>query len=229
MLCHSGSPLNMEVIRELIDQFKGKQQFLKLIAKEFGRSSDAFKQIANAEAMASEDFSATVRHTGEEYIEHPRSVAIIGMKYCGERDYKSVIADLLHDSVEDTQRTLIEIRQTFGRRVAQTVAGQTKPPLPEQGSMEKEQYDELCSRIIFEHLVAHGIHPMRGKCRDRLHNMITLWGTPEKKLAKIKETLEFMLPISININYLWPELTMATAEQLERLSVDDTQGLVIQR
>ncbi len=226
MLCHAGSPLNMEAIRELIDRYKSKNEYLKLMAKKFGRASEAYAQIARAEAMVSEDFANTRRHTGEEYVEHPRSVSIIGLMYCGEKDPKSIISDLLHDSVEDTERTIEMIRQTFGRRVAHTVAGQTKPPLPEQGSMKKEQFDELCSRIIFEHLIAYGIHPMRGKCRDRFHNLITLWGPPEKKLAKIKESLEFMLPVAININYLWPELTMATAEQLERLSVDDTLGLV---
>jgi len=173
--------------------------------------------------MVSEDFELIKRRSGEQYIEHLWGTAVIGLIWKDETDYKSVISDLHHDSVEDVDMTLAVLRQTFGRRVAATVAGQTKPPLPEQGAMKQSVYDELCSFLIFEHVKQAGIHAMRGKCRDRLHNLLTLWGSPKKKLNEIKETLQFMLPIAIHIDYLWQEISLACAEQLERLSTDDTK------
>lgn len=224
-----GSPLNTETVKEIIDRYKTHDSFLRLIANTFGVKSEHYRQIAEAEAMITDGFAHIRRRTGEEYVEHQRSVAVIGLVYCGEKDHISVLSDLLHDSVEDTEATLALLRHKFGRLVATTVAGQTKPPFPERGSMSISDHKELCSRLTFEHLQRYGSRSMRGKCRDRLHNMLTLWGKPDKKLDKIRETLEFMMPISIHVDYLWQELTMATAEQLERLSVDDTEGLLSRR
>lgn len=224
-----GSPLNTETVKEIIEKYKSRDAFLRLVSVEFGLNTEQYRLVVDAETMISEGFVDIRRHTGEEYVEHQRSVAVIGLVYCGEKDHISVLSDLLHDSVEDTEATPSLLRRKFGRTVANTVVGQTKPAFPEQGDMSVADHKELCSRLTFEHLQRYGARSMRGKCRDRLHNMLTLWGTPLKKLDKIRETLEFMMPISIHVDYLWQELTMATAEQLERLSVDDTEGLLSRR
>lgn len=224
MLLQNNKPTpNLEAIRALIETYKSREAFLSLMSATFGHNSEAYLLIADAEAMVAEGFAGIRRHTGEGYDEHPRAVAIIGLLHCGEKNHKAVISDLLHDSVEDTDATVSLIRKRFGRGVAFTVKGQSKPPVPIQGDMKTEDYIEICSRIIFNYVRQHGPLAMRGKCRDRLHNMLTLWGSPEKKLQKIKETIEFVLPISIQVNYLWPELMLATAEQLERLGIDDTK------
>jgi (p)ppGpp synthase/HD superfamily hydrolase len=138
------------------------------------------------------------------------------------RDARIIAADILHDTVEDTSVTRELIRELYGRKVAHIVEGVTKPPLPEQGDMNKAAYDEICGQIIFKHVRDSGVECMGAKCRDRLHNMLTLWGDSDKKLRKIRETVQFVMPISIHTDYLWKELTMATSEQLARLHIDDT-------
>jgi (p)ppGpp synthase/HD superfamily hydrolase len=218
-------PLNLGVIKEHIDRHARTHEiFMDLVAAVVGKDTEAYPYVSRAAESIMDDFHHIRRHTGEEYVVHQRSVAVIGMMYSGIRDPRIIVADLLHDTIEDIEgSTLTNMRASYGRKVAHIVGGMTKPSLPEQGQMGRAAYNEICSQIIFKHVRDHGADNMKAKCRDRLHNMLTLWGDSNKKLSKIKETVQFVLPISIHVNYLWSELTMATSEQLARLHVDDTK------
>jgi (p)ppGpp synthase/HD superfamily hydrolase len=217
-------PLDLGVIKEHIDRHASTHEiFMDLVGAVIGRDSEAYPHVEEAAESIMSDFHHIRRHTGEEYVVHQRSVAVIGMMYSRIRDPRIIVADLLHDTIEDIEgTTLADMRTRYGRKVAHIVSGMTKPPLPEQGLMDKAAYDETCSQIIFKHVRDHGKDCMKAKCRDRLHNMLTLWSDSDKKLRKIKETVQFVLPISIHVDYLWRELTMATSEQLARLHIDDT-------
>jgi (p)ppGpp synthase/HD superfamily hydrolase len=217
-------PLHLGVIKENIERHASSHDvFMDLTRTMIDNTSVGFRLIEKAAVSLVEDFKGVRRHTGEKYEAHPRAVAIIDMLYCGERDHRIICADLLHDTPEDVPNvTFKDIRCQYGKKTAHLVEGVTKPTLPEQGGMDKHNYDEVCGNIIFGHVLKFGSESIRLKCRDRLHNMLTLWGTSEKKLSKIRETSRLLLPHSIQEDYLWQELTLATAEQVARLHVDDT-------
>jgi (p)ppGpp synthase/HD superfamily hydrolase len=222
-------PLDLGVVKAHIERHAGTHEiFMDLVAAIIGRGSQEYSLIEKAAVSIVEDFRDIRRHTGEEYVIHQRSVAVIGIMYSNIRDHRKIIADLLHDTPEDVSavspaQSIINIREAYGRKVAHIVEGMTKPVLPQQGEMDKSSFDEVCGQIIFKHVREFGRDCMMAKCRDRLHNMMTLWGNSEKKLRKIRETLQFVLPIAIHVDYLWQELSVATAEQISRLHIDDTK------
>lgn len=218
-------PLDLGVIKEHIERHSVSHSiFMDLARSIIGQQNKEIALIEKAAISIEEDFQNISRHTGEEYVVHQRSVAVIGMLYSGIKDHRTIIADLLHDTCEDVPHVKFShIRNDYGYKVVRIVEGMTKPELPEQGKMDKAAYDEICGQIIFNHVREFGVDCMAAKCRDRLHNMLTLWGDSDKKLRKIRETVQFVMPISIHIDYLWKELTMATSEQLARLHIDDTQ------
>lgn len=218
-------PLDLGVIKEHIERHAGSHDiFMDLAGNILGHGTAEHKIVERAAISIVEDFQGVRRHTGEQYVVHQRSVAVIGMMHSRIRDHRIIAADLLHDTVEDVEEaTMSRIRDDYGRKVAYVVEGMTKPELPEQGALSDELFEDVCSQIIFKHVREHGIDCVKAKTRDRLHNMLTLWGSSEKKLKKIKETIQFLQPLSIRADYLWQELTMATSEQLARLHVDDTQ------
>ena len=218
-------PLELGVIKEHIERHAGSHDvFMDLVGEITDRSSAGYRLVEKAAISITEDFRDVRRHTGEKYEVHQRSVAVIDMIYCGNRDHRDICADLMHDTPEDVPEvTFADVSAAYGKKVAHDVKGVTKPPLPLQGGLSSAEYDEVCSQIIFKHVRDFGEGSIRLKCRDRLHNMLTLWGDSDKKLRKIRETIQYMLPLSIRADYLWKELTLATAEQLERLHIDDTK------
>ncbi len=218
-------PLDLGVIKDCIDRHAGSHDiFMDLVGEFVDRGSVGYSLVEKAAISITEDFRDVRRHTGEKYEVHQRAVAVINMIYCGNHDHREICSDLLHDTPEDVPEvTFADIRSGYGKKVAHDVEGVTKPPLPLQGDLSDAKYDEVCSQIIFKHVRDFGEGSVRLKCRDRLHNMLTLWGDSEKKLRKIRETLQFMHPLSVRADYLWQELTMATSEQLARLHIDDTR------
>ena len=219
-------PLDLGVIKEHIEKHaRDHVIFMDLVSSVLGKGTTEYMLVEKAALSIINDFKGVRRHTGEEYVVHQRSVAVIGMMYSDIKDHRLIAADILHDTPEDVEEvTFSDIRKQYGKKVAHIVQGMTKPELPEKGKLSQQQYDEICGQIIFAHVQKFGPECVQGKCRDRLHNMFTLWGDSSKKLRKISETVQFVLPISIHANYLWRELTMATSEQLARLHVDDTQS-----
>jgi len=147
---------------------------------------------------AEEAHQAQVRASGEPYIVHPVEVASILADL--RMDATTIVAGVLHDVVEDTPRTLDEVREQFGETVAKLVDGVTKLRMinrksnVERGDLDEEQLESL--RKMFLAMV-DDIRVVIIKLADRLHNMRTLhYLPPDKQIPKARETLEIFAPIA---------------------------------
>lgn len=224
MLAKISPPVNLEEIREIIKKYREGDSFLRLMSEMFGYRSYEFSQINKAHDLIVKDFANIRRHTGEEYVEHPRATAIIAFMYRGDKNHISVIERLLHDLIEDVpDRQLIDIFSTFGAVVTHTVNGVTKPiPPPQRKKCSLSEYRWLKEALTFDKIKCFGRRSMSLKCDDRLHNMITLWGTTEKKIEKVTETMEWVIPMSIRAGgILLLELITACEEQLEKIRLEE--------
>src|SRR5208337_4267585 len=109
-------------------------------------------------------------------------------------DAVSVAAGLLHDSVEDTSVTSVEIRQEFGEQVAHIVEGVTKISKIDFSSREEAQAENLRKMML---AMVDDIRVVLIKLADRLHNMRTLEHLdPERQQKIARETLEIYAPIA---------------------------------
>ncbi|MFZ5596258.1 MAG: RelA/SpoT family protein [Bacillota bacterium] len=148
--------------------------------------------IRRAFDYASEAHRGQLRNSGEEYITHPLSVAMILAEM--EMDLETILAALLHDVVEDTSITLDHIRAEFGDEVAQLVDGVTKLGRLEFKSKEEQQAENLRKMFL---AMAKDIRVILIKLADRLHNLRTLKYQPENKQREIaRETLEIYSPLA---------------------------------
>lgn len=141
-----------------------------------------------------------VRKDGAPYITHPVSAALILTKLRLDED--SLIACLLHDVPEDTDRTLEEIEELFGEKVRFLVDGITKlSKVHYRNDMEARQIESL--KKLFIHS-AQDPRIILIKLADRLHNMQTIDAVPkpEKRERIAKETLEIFVPIA-NLLGIW--------------------------
>ncbi|PZM93064.1 MAG: GTP pyrophosphokinase, partial [Actinobacteria bacterium] len=134
--------------------------------------------------------SGQYRKSGDPYITHPLAVATIlanlGM------DTTTLVAALLHDTIEDTDYTLDQMRAEFGAEVALLVDGVTKLDKVKLGDAAKAE-------TIRKMVVAMAKDPrvLVIKLADRLHNMRTLMFLPrEKQEQKARETLEILAPLA---------------------------------
>src|SRR5438067_4210037 len=109
-------------------------------------------------------------------------------------DPVSIAAGLLHDSVEDTSVTTVEIRQEFGEQVAHIVEGVTKISKIDFSSREEAQAENLRKMML---AMVDDIRVVLIKLADRLHNMRTLEHLPPERQHKIaRETLDIYAPIA---------------------------------
>ena len=136
------------------------------------------------------------RHsTGEPYIIHPMSVAqiLIDMKL----DYISVVTAILHDTIEDTEATVADIKEHFGNEVATLVQGVTKLTKIQYQSASSKQAENFC-KLLFA--MSEDLRIILVKLADRLHNMQTLFNCSEHKIKRVsQETLEIYAPIADRI------------------------------
>jgi GTP diphosphokinase / guanosine-3',5'-bis(diphosphate) 3'-diphosphatase len=140
--------------------------------------------------LAEERHRGQLRKSGDPYITHPLAVATIlaelGM------DTTTLVAALLHDTVEDTGLTVAELAADFGPEVAHLVDGVTK--------LDKVKFGEAAeAETIRKMIVAMARDPrvLVIKLADRLHNMRTLrFLPPEKQERKARETLEVLAPMA---------------------------------
>lgn len=132
------------------------------------------------------------RASGEPYYYHPVSVAKIVASEINIDDV-SVVAALLHDTVEDTEVTLDDIRDQFGDVVAHLIDGVTKISgvFKSRDTKQAETFMKLLLSM------AEDIRVVLMKFADRLHNMRTIQHLPrEKQLQKASETMELYAPLA---------------------------------
>ncbi|MFA0732546.1 MAG: hypothetical protein LKKZDAJK_001464 [Candidatus Fervidibacter sp.] len=150
------------------------------------------ERIAHAYRFAEWAHSGQMRRSGEPYITHPCSVALIVADL--GLDDASILAALLHDTVEDTAVDLPTIRQEFGEEVARLVEGVTKLSKLHFVTARQEQVENLRKVLV---AMAQDVRVILIKLADRLHNLRTLDPLPEEKRKAIAlETLQVYAPIA---------------------------------
>lgn len=133
------------------------------------------------------------RKSGEDFIEHPISAAIIlGQIF---PDTATICATILHDITEDTQTSHEQLVKEFGEEIAHLVDGVTKLGHVRLRNSKDEYYVENLRKMFMA--TSQDVRVMLVKLADRLHNMRTLNALPNEKQEKIaSETLEMYAPIA---------------------------------
>lgn len=146
--------------------------------------------LRRAYVLAESSHRGQMRKSGEPYITHPLAVTLILAELGAETT--TLTASLLHDTVEDTDVTLDQVREQFGEEVCYLVDGVTK--------LEKVDYGAAAEPETFRKmLVATGndVRVMSIKLADRLHNMRTLGVMrPEKQARIAKVTRDVLIPLA---------------------------------
>lgn len=157
----------------------------------YGKASEIPK-IEAAAALARSAHEGQKRASGEPFFSHPLSVAEIVVSM--ELDAESVIAALLHDTVEDTGITDKVIRERFGDQVADIVDGLTKLDNIPYSSKAEQEMENLRKMFM---AMARDIRVILIKLADRLHNVRTLDAKPEQRRREIAlETMDVYSPIA---------------------------------
>ncbi|HPE16472.1 MAG TPA: bifunctional (p)ppGpp synthetase/guanosine-3',5'-bis(diphosphate) 3'-pyrophosphohydrolase [Oscillospiraceae bacterium] len=149
-------------------------------------------RLLSAFEYADAAHSGQKRRDGSPFVTHPlyvaETVADMGL------DTDSVIAALLHDSIEDTGATHEDIQKRFGATVADLVEGVTKLTRVQYTSKEEEQMENLRKMLM---AMAKDIRVILIKIADRLHNMRTMnYQVEQKQREKALETMEVYAPIA---------------------------------
>jgi GTP pyrophosphokinase len=165
------------------------------------------------------------RKSGEDYITHPVEVTQILIDL--GLDQETIIASLLHDTVEDTPYSLDQLRLDFGDQIAALVDGVTK--------LDKLTYGPTAEAETVRKMViamSRDIRVLVIKLADRLHNART-WKfvSPESALRKARETLDIYAPLAhrLGMNALKWELEDLSFEVLEPKKFAEISRLVAER
>ncbi len=155
--------------------------------------SDDLSMIRKAYELANASHGDQKRKSGEPYIIHPLCVGIILAEL--EMDKETITAGILHDVVEDTDKSVEDMRREFGDDVALLVDGVTKLGQVDY-KVEKVEIQAENLRKMFL-AMTKDIRVIIIKLADRLHNMRTLeYMRPEKQLEKACETMDIYAPLA---------------------------------
>ncbi|HXZ30890.1 MAG TPA: bifunctional (p)ppGpp synthetase/guanosine-3',5'-bis(diphosphate) 3'-pyrophosphohydrolase [Terriglobales bacterium] len=156
------------------------------------RPGDNLELVRKAYEFSQRIHAGQTRASGEPYLVHPLSVALVLSEL--KMDPVAIAAGLLHDSVEDTSVTVVDIRKEFGEQVAHIVEGVTKISQIDFATREQQQAENLRKMML---AMVDDIRVILIKLADRLHNMRTLEHLPPDRQQKIaQETLEIYAPIA---------------------------------
>jgi len=148
--------------------------------------------IVKAYHFSEKAHSGQIRRSGEPYISHPLGVAAILADL--HLDLASIATGLLHDTVEDTQATLIDIEREFGKQIAEIVDGVTKISKMNFRNTHEKQGENIRKMIV---AMGKDVRVVLVKIADRLHNMRSLNHMPPDKQARIaQETLDIYAPLA---------------------------------
>jgi len=164
----------------------------------YNPDSDA-NLLRRAYAFSNEAHYKQKRKGGAPYIEHPLAVAAI---LCNMRmDTNSLAAGLLHDTIEDTDTTVEDIKDLFGDDIAFLVESLTKLSKMEFKTSEEAQAENFRKMLI---AMAEDMRVILIKFADRLHNMRTLeFLSPERREKIALETLEIYAPLANRLGIGW--------------------------
>lgn len=154
-------------------------------------------ELEHAISFAIKAHAGQKRKSGDPYITHPLAVADLLIAWGMDSD--TVLAGILHDTVEDTEVTLDQIESLFGHEVAFLVDGVTKMSQARAGMRNLESYlpqtkDNLSKLLI---AISQDVRVIIIKLADRLHNLSTLQYMPRDKQHKIaRESLDVFAPMA---------------------------------
>jgi guanosine-3',5'-bis(diphosphate) 3'-pyrophosphohydrolase len=156
------------------------------------RPNDDLELIRKAYEFSQKHHAGQSRASGEPYLIHPLEVALVLAEM--KMDPVAIAAGLLHDSVEDTSVTVVDIRKEFGEQVAHIVEGVTKISAIDFATREEQQAENLRKMML---AMVDDIRVVLIKLADRLHNMRTLGHLPPERQQKIaRETLDIYASIA---------------------------------
>jgi guanosine-3',5'-bis(diphosphate) 3'-pyrophosphohydrolase len=156
------------------------------------RPADDLELIRKAYEFSQKHHAGQSRASGEPYLIHPLEVALVLAEM--KMDPVAIAAGLLHDSVEDTSVTVVDIRKEFGEQVAHIVEGVTKISAIDFATREEQQAENLRKMML---AMVDDIRVVLIKLADRLHNMRTLEHLPPERQQKIaRETLDIYASIA---------------------------------
>jgi len=148
--------------------------------------------LRRAHETAANAHEGQVRKTGDPYITHPTTVAYMLAQYGLDSD--TLAAALLHDTVEDTPLTLMEVEQTFGQDIAQLIDGVTKLDRVRYSNREQAQAASIRKMVV---AMARDVRVLIIKLFDRLHNLRTVHALREAKQVRVaRETLDIYAPLA---------------------------------
>jgi GTP pyrophosphokinase len=148
--------------------------------------------LQKAYVFAGKAHKGQVRRSGEPYLSHPLEVAdyLADMKL----DKTTLVAAILHDVLEDTDATAADIRENFGKEVADLVEGVTKISRVQEVSPEVRRAETIRKIIL---AMTDDIRVIFIKLADRIHNLKTLQHLAEERRRQIaRETLDIYAPIA---------------------------------
>lgn len=168
----------------------GYEELRVKLVKNF--TPEEVEKIDKAYNMAKDAHEGQLRYSGQPYIIHPVAVATILVDLC--MDYQSVVAALLHDTVEDTDVSIEKVKSDYGEDVAKLVDGVTKLGKVPLSTKEEEQAENIRKMLL---AMSEDIRVIIIKLADRLHNMRTLeFMRPQKRRDKALETIEIYAPLA---------------------------------
>ena len=148
--------------------------------------------LRKAYVFSGQAHKGQVRRSGEPYLSHPLEVTayLADMKL----DRTTLVAALLHDVLEDTETTAAEIRESFGKDVADLVEGVTKISRVQEVSPEVRRAETIRKIIL---AMTDDIRVIFIKLADRVHNLKTLKALDDERRRQIaRETLDIYAPIA---------------------------------
>lgn len=183
-MSHTAEPVEMYTEEDRLEIQRAYRRLLKSIKMPLTEQDK--HDIRRAYEIAVDAHGPQRRKSGEAYILHPIEVARICAEEIG-LGATAIVAALLHDTVEDTPITLIDITTEFGEKVAELVNGLTK--LDETYDVESPQAENI-KKILGTLII--DVRIVLIKMADRLHNMRTLGSMQQHKQLKIAAETEFI-------------------------------------
>lgn len=169
-----------------------KEQLLASLISKASYTQDTENLIGKAYEIADKMHAGQLRQSGEEYITHPMNVALILTEL--HADLPSLVAAILHDTLEDTSLTSETVKEKFGVEVLQLVLGVTKLNKLQFKSSKEQQLENTRKMLL---AMANDIRVVLIKLADRLHNMRSLGIFRRDKQVRIaQETMEIFVPLA---------------------------------
>lgn len=181
--------------------------------------------IKKAYLMAKDLHRGQKRNSGEPYIIHPVYVAYILLEEMRLHDVNTIVAALLHDTVEDCGITYEYLNERFGFDVANLVIGVTK--MKDLDFSSKEEKEDFNNYLLLKHIL-EDYRVILIKLADRLHNMRTLdYKTEAKRREKSAETLRIFVPLATHVGatLIRDELVDTSFKYLSNSSYREIRGM----